>query len=873
MKLKNFIFGSSAIVAVVFFFSCYILVQHVFERTIRSNAVQTSNTLAKVTFASMYELMSTGWTHQQAESFIQATSSAAKDSSGVIQIYRGPIVAEIYGEIKQPHFDEAIQSAIQHNKPLVLAAPSLLEDFFDSREKITTHVNPGEVRYVFPLSAEEKCLKCHVNAKTGDVLGVIDVRQNIQTAIDASRKEMGQSLLALSVLALLGAFFVVRLVSRRIDHSISTIESSVEQINQIDDLSHLQLAKRDAGFIEFQRIFSSIQDLSQKLHDTAVDKDILKFEISLLEKFVITSDVVRDWREYICQLLEDINQILEAHVMFSIFKIDEELFDLELFWRIQPSPSTLNMMEAHIRQALRSHTRFGDLATVNIHHNVANKKENNLLELTENDVRLRVKSFFVDTPMIGGIVGIGVHADVPVDETRHLVMDSVLSTLLNVIGSVKAIYKYTRDLEYYATRDPLTDLYNQRVFWEMLGYETIRAHKHQYHFGLLLLDLDNFKTVNDGYGHHIGDQYLQEFAKTVQKALRNDDVFSRYGGDEFVIILPESNFQETTEAAKRILQTVEQMSISAPDGSIIKGTTSIGMAVYPEHAKEPKDLFLFADNLMYKAKSEGKDRVSIPSEQDVMEAFRDISQRSVQVLNAIEEKQVIPYFQPILDVKTGEIAAYECLSRLEIDGQILRADQFIEIAEKMGVIHRMDMIVIERALTEIKDHHFDGYIFFNLSPRSLVLNEFAHSVQQIVKNSGIPPERIVFEITERDSVRNMSLLESFLSDLKSAGFKLALDDFGSGFSSFHYLRRFPVDILKLEGDFIMNILRDPRDHVFVRNMNDLAHQLGIKVVAEFVEDQEVLDELAKIGIDLAQGYHIGRPSPHLGDETSWKKPH
>jgi len=238
------------------------------------------------------------------------------------------------------------------------------------------------------------------------------------------------------------------------------------------------------------------------------------------------------------------------------------------------------------------------------------------------------------------------------------------------------------------------------------------------------------------------------------------------------------------------------------------------------------------------------------------------------VLDAIESKRIIPFFQPILDVATKKVIAYEVLSRIEVDGQIVRADEFVEVAEKMGVIHRLDALVIERALMTLAEMGHDGYVFINLSPRALVLNEFARSVRQIVAASGVARERIVFEITERDTVKNLSLLERFLNELKMEGFKLAIDDFGSGFSSFHYLRRFPIDFLKIEGDFIANMLTSPKDRAVVTSIKSLAQEMGITIVAEYVESQEVLDELHVMGVHLAQGYYVGKPARHVID-TDW----
>lgn len=849
MKLRTFILSASIAVAVLFFALCYVFMKGEFERSAKAQAAQSSSALSSVTFAAMYELMSQGWSRGQVESFIQATQQAAKGVAW-IQIYRAPRVAERYGEITQPPVDPVLEDTLRIGQP--------------------RHLDEGnQQRHIYPLRAESRCLVCHDNAQVGDTLGAIEVRHDLTPLLQENQRKLLTGLALLSLLAMLGALAVVFWVNRRIEQAVSTVEKSITHINQVSDLKHINFEPGKAGFAELDHILASINQFGERVREIAVDKDILKFEISLLEKFVITSEVVKDWRQYLGQLLEEINKILVAHVLFSVFKIDEELFDLEIFWHFPPSQETREMMEKHVRLSLAEHNRFGDIATVNIHHHIC-KPGHRVSQLSERDVAVRVKSFFVETPKIGGIVGIGVHAE-DLDDTRYLVMDSVLSTLLNVIGSVKAIYKYTRDLEYYATRDPLTDLFNQRVFWEMLGYEIGRSQRHDYKFALMLIDLDNFKTINDNYGHRVGDRFLQALAIHVRQALRNEDILARYGGDEFVIILPETDLEGASQIASRVLAAVTSMALPHEDGAPIKATVSIGLAVYPDHAQDSKDLFLFADTLMYKAKGEGKNRVAIPTEEDAAQTFRDISQRSMLVLNAIENKEILPFYQPILDIQEGRIIAYECLSRLPFEQDVLRADQFVELAEKMGVIHRMDLIVIEKALLAMKENAFDGLIFFNLSPRALVLKEFAHTLQRVVHESGISPERIVFEITERDTVRNLGLLDAFLADLKGAGFKLALDDFGSGFSSFHYLRRFPIDYLKLEGDFIANILNDERDKAFVQSMRNLAGQLGLKVIAEFVESQDVLDALEEMHIHYAQGYHIGRPAPAPLTEVSWSR--
>ena len=843
MRIRNFVFGASAIVAALFFGGAYWSLDRVFDSVVRANAARTSEATTRITFASMYEIMSQGWQRSQADAFVRAMADAGRESGLVVQIYRGPVVEQLYGPIEQPPLDAELAGVLA-------SAQALRIDTSD------------HARHIYPLLAEARCLGCHGNAVVGTVLGVVEVRQDYAGLLADARRDLMLALAAILPVALVLALLAVWWVSRRIERSVADLQQDFDQVNAVGDLRKIAFAEHDLGFVELNQLVGALGRLLEKLRTISVDKDILTFEIGLLEKFVITSDVVRDWREYVGRLLIDINGVLPAHMLFSIFKIDDELFDLEIFWRGPVSAETRAMMERHVRQELANLQAFSDLGACNVHHHVANL-QSEPVELTESEVAVRVKSFFVDLPKIGGIVGIGVHATMLEDETRYLVMESVLSTLLNVVGSVKAIYKYTRDLEYYATRDPLTDLFNQRVFWELATYEIGRAQRHDYSFGLLLIDLDNFKLVNDNYGHTVGDSYLQRFARQVQGAMRDGDILARYGGDEFVALLPEADAAAVAMVAERVRQAIVALELVTPDANCIRGTASIGMAVYPEHADNAKDLLLFADNMMYRAKSAGKAQVAVPTQEDVVAVFRDISQKSVMVLEAIEARRVVPYFQPILDVASKRIVAYEVLSRIEFDGQIIRADEFVEIAEKMGVIHRLDMLVIEKALQVLSAQGHQGEVFINLSPRALVFNEFARDLRRLIAASDIPPERIVFEITERDTVKNLALLERFLNDLKADGFKLAIDDFGSGFSSFHYLRRFPIDYLKIEGDFIANMLNSDKDHTFVTSIRSLAREMGITVVAEYVESAEVLSELERLEVHLAQGYYVGRPARDL----------
>lgn len=834
--------------AVVFSTALAVATQYVvsdlYERSIREEAMRDANTFAEVTFQSMFQLMRTGWTRTQLEEFIRAIERSVDKTQHQIAIYRAPRVTELFGEIKQREMDAAILGVIATGESLRLD-------------------RGPEVRFINPLRAEAECRQCHTNAKPGEVLGVIDVRQDIRPLLEAGNRQFMFAFAPVVPVAIVATLLMVAYIRRRLDKAISGFATNIRSISRLSDLKQLESASLDFGFSEFSPVATEVRQLIERVRGVAVDKEMLEFEIRLLEKFILTSDVVKDWREYVNRLLIDIDGVMPAYALFSIFKTGDDIFDLEVFWRYAPSTESRQLFEETVRESLRRNPYFADGYAVRIEHNIADSSRN-APELARCDIEVQTKSLLVEAPKIGGIVGIGMQAQAGTDATRWLVVESILSTLLNVVGSVKAIDKYTKDLEYYATRDPLTNLYNQRVFWELLDSEATRSGRHGYKFGLLMIDADNFKSVNDTYGHGFGDVFLQEVATAIRRAIREDDLLARYGGDEFVAILPETDLAGTLEVAQRIVDIVTSLGIETPDGSRVSGSLSVGMAVYPDHAIETKDLFLFADSMMYRAKAEGKGRVAIPTEQDVVEVFRSLSEKSMLILAAVEARGVIPYYQPIIDPKTGKVEALEVLARIRLDdGSILVADAFVAIAEKMGLMHKLDYILMERALEAATAADYQGLLFLNMSPRALVLNDFVQETRRIASASGFDPSRIVFEITERETIKNMALLERFINTLRGEGFRLAIDDFGSGFSSFHYVKRFPIDFLKIEGDFILGMKHNDKDRALVRSIVALARELGIRTVAEYVEDAEVLDKVVAQSIDLAQGYHIQRPTPSI----------
>jgi len=448
---------------------------------------------------------------------------------------------------------------------------------------------------------------------------------------------------------------------------------------------------------------------------------------------------------------------------------------------------------------------------------------------------------------------------------------TILQAVLTVIGITanfsKTLENHLKELNYHATHDPLTKIHNRRYFNEILTYEISRSERHQHDFVILMIDLDNFKDINDSYGHAYGDMVLQSVANIMIQQVRKSDVVARIGGDEFALILMQTNMSNGQKSAEALRKKVSQLLFTEANGQTFGITISVGLMHYPSNAKTVSDLLAGVDVALYHAKKNGKNTTYLfNAEKDKLQFIRD-TQSTVEMLRmALNEGRVVPYFQPIVDCKTDNIVAYEVLARLHtLDGKIQPATEFVDSIEKHGLSQLFNQTIIEQALRKQKAAQSNGIyvsLFINLSTQTIYNHNLLDYAQNLCLELDISPNNIIFEILEHEAIIDIDIMKKTLNHLNSLGFYFALDDFGTGYNSFHYLRELPFKYVKLDGSFVKGIIDTKVNYTLVKNIVHLCRELGIKTVAEYVESEEILNAVKSLGVDYAQGYYTGMPQDY-----------
>lgn len=436
-----------------------------------------------------------------------------------------------------------------------------------------------------------------------------------------------------------------------------------------------------------------------------------------------------------------------------------------------------------------------------------------------------------------------------------------------VFKDLSHVRQVEEEMIHLASHDPLTGWMNRRAFQSTLAATLAEGTPQSREHALCHLDLDNFKLVNDSSGHEAGDQLIRQVASIIQSKVRRCDVLARLSGDEFVILFRDCSADEAQRFAGEILEELRSFRFRWQD-RLFSARVSIGLAPFRSASFEAREVLGWADAACCVAKDSGGDRIHVYRPGDTAVAERRGELQWVSRLNhAVEEDRLCLYYQNIqsLDGNLAEQPLKELFVRLVDDrGDLVAPAVFVAAAERYGLASTIDEWVLRKALRIIAEgEHPDEETCFaiNISGQSLGVDDFLSRVIEEFESSGVPPQRVLFEITETAAISHLSSALRFISVLKEMGCRFILDDFGRGLSSFGYLQNLPVDYLKIDGEFVRRMLNDPVQAALVALIHEIGDLMGLRTIAESVEDEATLEAVTKIGVDYAQGFFIAKPEP------------
>lgn len=419
---------------------------------------------------------------------------------------------------------------------------------------------------------------------------------------------------------------------------------------------------------------------------------------------------------------------------------------------------------------------------------------------------------------------------------------------------------HSQELLHQARRDTLTSLPNRASINDILRDTIHQAEDHAREFAVLFIDLDRFKDINDAYGHLVGDQLIVAAANTIQSTLRDVDVLGRFGGDEFTIVLRDSNVDRASAIAERLLQAFQQPLVVG--GRQLQISPSVGIAVFPAHGVDIETLIKHADTAMYEAKRKGGSGFSVYAEEQGERVHHRL-EVEYELRDALKRDEFTLVYQPIVNIMNGQVVGAEALLRWQSrDGKQHLPDEFIPVAESSGLIIPIGEWVLHTACMQAKAWSMAGrdlWVAVNLSAHQFQDPNLAAKVASVLRETGLDPSRLELEVTESAAMRDPESSIRILGSLKSKGVRIAIDDFGTGYSSLSYLKRIPADKIKIDKSFVDGVNIDVDDTAIVRTILALVNGLEKTALAEGVETEAQFHTLRGMGCKLAQGYWISRP--------------
>jgi diguanylate cyclase (GGDEF)-like protein len=451
---------------------------------------------------------------------------------------------------------------------------------------------------------------------------------------------------------------------------------------------------------------------------------------------------------------------------------------------------------------------------------------------------------------------------------RDAALQAVLAKLAPVdrqvvLDALDAADKTETELRYLADHDPLTALLNRRSFRTRLDTYVNFAARYGGRGAVMVIDVDGLKGVNDRLGHQQGDNLIRRIAATLRDRVRATDIVARLSGDEFAVLMPQSDVEGAMQLGEDL--RIEVADGFAGDPELTGSTISVGITMFGVESDGAAEAVLAAaDEAMYRAKAEGRNRVSLfeaPVEATVTDVRRLTT--SAKIRNAITQNRLSLASQPIQRLADGRIERFELLLRMRGDsGELLPAKAFIGVAERSGMIQELDRWVVGQALELLGERERAGdpvSLHINLSGASLTDISVLEYIERKLDEGDADPARCTFEITQTARVEDIETAAGFADRLTEFGCEVAIDDYGSGFGPFEYLKHFPFDVIKIDGTFVRDLASSDADQLTVQAIVGIAKGLGKRTIAEFVEDEDTAQMLRAYGVDMAQGYHLGPP--------------
>jgi diguanylate cyclase (GGDEF)-like protein len=419
------------------------------------------------------------------------------------------------------------------------------------------------------------------------------------------------------------------------------------------------------------------------------------------------------------------------------------------------------------------------------------------------------------------------------------------------------------ELRYLADHDSLTGLLDRRRFRAELDQYVSFSARYGGQGAVMIIDIDGLKAINDSLGHHAGDHLLRRVAEILRERVRATDIVARLSGDEFAVLMPQTDTAGALQLGEDLRLQIAESARPAPDAEC--ATISVGITMFGgQRETASESVLVAADQAMYRAKDDGRNQIALfEDSSNAHQAPQRSQTTAARIRDALTHDRLSLYTQPIHNLASGGVERYELLLRMTSDdGQLMPAATFIEAAERSGMVQELDRWVISRALELLSERERAERplsLHVNLSGASLGDLSVIEFIERRLDEGGADPARCTFEITETANVYDYEAAAGFADRLTDFGCQVAIDDYGAGFGPFHYLKRIPFDLIKIDGAFVRDMPRSDADQLTVKAIVDIARGLGKATIAEYVQDDVTTEMLREYGVDMAQGFHLGRP--------------